>query len=148
MVSISYLGWHEALTGSYTNTACLWDLENLENIKSYPLSGHADIITSDSLTPDSKWALTGSRDGTAWLWDVRNPDDIRSHLLLGHTKQIYSVALTPDGRWALTGSHDKTARLWELIPRMSLVEVQKIIGAHEERTRGVMISHECKACAD
>ena len=88
------------------------------------------------MTPDSKWALTGSRDWTAWLWDLRNPDDIRSHLLLGHTKQIYSVALTPDGRWALTGSHDKTARLWELIPRMSLVEVQKIIGAHEERTRG------------
>ena len=48
---------------------------------------------------------------------------------------INSVALTPDGKWALTGSNDKTARLWELIPRMSLAEVQKIIGAHEETTR-------------
>ena len=49
---------------------------------------------------------------------------------------INSVALTPDGTWALTGSDDKTARLWELIPRMSFAEVQKIIGAHEETTRG------------
>ena len=37
---------------------------------------------------------------------------------------------------ALTGSSDTTARLWELIPRMSLAEAQKIIGAYEETTRG------------
>ena len=43
--------------------------------------------------------------------------------------------MTPDGTWALTGSLDTTARFWELIPRMSLAEVQEIIGAHEETTR-------------
>ena len=92
------------------------------------------MIYSVALTPDGKWALTGSHDYTARLWDLSNPGS-SPRVLSGHTDAIYSVALTPDGKWALTGSIDTTARLWEIILRMPLVEVQEIIGAHEETTR-------------
>ena len=122
-----------ALTGSWDNTARLWDLTN-PGSSPRVLSGHTDAIYSVALTPDGKWALTGSHDNTARLWDLSNPGS-SPRVLSGHTGSIYSVALTPDGKWALTGSDDKTARLWELVPRMSFAEVQKIIGVHEEGTR-------------
>ena len=122
-----------ALTGSWDNTARLWDLSNPVSSPRV-LSGHTGLISAVALTLDGKWALTGSLDNTARLWDLTNPES-SPRVLSGHTGTIYSVALTPDGKWALTGSDDKTARLWELVPRMSFAEVQKIIGVHEEGTR-------------
>ena len=73
-------------------------------------------------------------DISAQLWDLANVGS-SPRVLLGHNAAILSVALTPDGKWALSRSSDNTARLWELLPRMSLAEVQKIIGAHEEIIR-------------
>ena len=70
-------------------------------------------------------------------WDLTNLGS-SPQVLSGHTDAINSVTITPDGKWALTGSHDKTEQLWELISRMSLIEVQKIIGAHEEKTDIIM----------
>ena len=124
-----------ALTGSWDNTARLWDLVNFGS-NSHVLSGHTNRIYSVALTPDGRWALTGSNDNMAQLWDLTDSGS-SPRVLAGHTGAIWSVALTADGRWTLTGSNDKTARLWELIPCMPLTEVQKIIGTHEETTRGM-----------
>ena len=59
-----------AVTGSRDKTACLWDLRNRTNIRSYVLR-HTNYVDSVSLTPDGKWAVTGSAD-TARLWDLRD----------------------------------------------------------------------------
>ena len=72
-----------ALTGSYDNTARLWDLKN-PGSSPRVLSGHTDAIWSVALTPDGKWALTGSYDNTARLWDLTNPDS-SPRVLSAHT---------------------------------------------------------------
>ena len=84
--------------------ACFWDLRDTSNIRSYPLKGHTDLITSVTLTLDGKWALTGSSDRTARLWDLRDVNNIRSYVLKGQSGSIKAVSLTPDCKWAITGS--------------------------------------------
>ncbi len=53
-----------ALTGSYDETAKLWDLSNLNNIKPIELKGHTLFVISIAFSPDNKFALTGSFDKT------------------------------------------------------------------------------------
>ena len=88
-----------ALTGSYDNTAQLWDLAN-RGSSPRVVSGHTKAIRSVALTADGTWAVTGSNDSTARLWDLKNPDTT-PRILSGHAGAIVSVALTPDGRYGL-----------------------------------------------
>jgi len=98
------------LTGSWDNTARLWDLESGEEIRIF--SGHSSSVDSVAFSPDGNYILTGSDDSTARLWDVETGKEIRK--FTGHTDDINSVAFSPDGKYILTGSDDSTARLWDV----------------------------------
>ena len=86
------------LTGSYDNTAILWDL------KGNPLqrfSGHTSYVRSVAFAPDGKAILTGSDDNTAILWDL-NGNPLQT--FLGHTSPVRSVTFTTDGHYVLSAS--------------------------------------------
>jgi WD40 repeat protein len=92
----------------------LWNIQDKDNIQSYILNGHTDMVRSVAFSPDGKFALTGSKDKTARLWDIQDISSIQSYALNGHNDYVRSVAFSPDGKFALTGSDDKTARLWDI----------------------------------
>ncbi len=62
------------LTGSYDNTANLWDAETGALIRTF--SGHGDVVNSVAFSSDGTKVLTGSWDGTARIWDVSEYADI------------------------------------------------------------------------
>ena len=69
------------LTGSYDNTACLWNATTGERLQ--VLTGHTDCIYSVAFSPDGKTVLTGSCDNTACLWNATTGEQL--HVLKGHT---------------------------------------------------------------
>jgi len=99
----------KVLTGSYDNTARLWDAATGVIIRSFSHSGR---IKSVAFSPDGTKVLTGADwpDNTANLWDAATGSLTRT--FSGHTDWVYSVAFSPDGMKVLTGSRDGTAKLW------------------------------------
>ncbi|MEE8502177.1 MAG: WD40 repeat domain-containing protein, partial [Kiloniellales bacterium] len=98
------------LTGSYDETARLWDVATGVEVKRF--DGHDWVVTSVAFSPDGQTVLTGSWDKTARLWDVATGAEMKR--FVGHYDEVTSVAFNPDGRTVLTGSRDRTARLWNV----------------------------------
>lgn len=72
---------------------------------------HPGVITSVTISRDSRWILTGCTDKTARLWELVTGKEVRR--FDGHRVAIMSAVISGDGHWILTGSADRTARLWE-----------------------------------
>ncbi|MGD0581415.1 MAG: hypothetical protein ABR974_00565 [Bacteroidales bacterium] len=107
------------LTGSWDNTARLWDLKgNIIRV----FKGHTYGVTSLAFSRDGKTILTGSDDGTARLWSL---DGNCLQILDRHTS-VQSVAFSPDDSTVLTGLADSTAILWDLKGNI----LQKFKGHH------------------
>jgi WD40 repeat protein len=96
------------LTGSYDNTARLW---NLQGNTVQEFRWHNGWVYDVAFSPDGKTILTGSKDRTARLWD-RQGNTVQE--FKGHTDAVHLLAFSPDGKTILTGSWDNTARLWDL----------------------------------
>ena len=90
------------LTGSFDNTARLWDATTGKPI------GRPRRTTASSsrsaFSPDGRTVLTGSLDGTARLWDAATGEPIGG--LLQHQSFVVFVTFSPDGRAALTCGDD------------------------------------------
>jgi len=115
------------VTGSWDNTARLWDL-SAEDPTASPvvLRGHDGAINAVAISPDNRWVVTGSNDNTARLWDLNAKDPAANPIVLrGHHGGVTAVAISPDNRWVVTGSADKTARLW-LLQINDLVDLARI----------------------
>ncbi len=102
------------LTGSWDNTARLWDLqgnllqvfkgaEHEESIRW--LSNNYPVIFS----PDGNQILTGSMDNTLQMWDLQGN---LLNIFTGHQSYVNSAAFSPDCKQILTSSYD--IRLWDL----------------------------------
>ena len=98
------------VTGSYDNTARLWDANTGSHLRT--LEGHTAGVASVSFSPDGTVILSGSYDGTARLWDANTGSEL--HTLKGHKGAIVSVSFSPDGTTVASGSWDRTARLWDV----------------------------------
>jgi WD40 repeat protein/serine/threonine protein kinase len=111
-ISALSLSHHDmiAITGSWDNTAKIWDLNNGE--WTVNLEGHSKGINSVALSDDDKLVLTGSLDQTARLWDAESGKCI--HVLKGHSLSVDAVAISRGGKIGLTASKDRTIRLWDL----------------------------------
>jgi len=117
------------LTGSYDQTAKLWDLNGKE-IRTF--SGHSNEVRAVAFSPDGNTILTGSADETAKLWDLIGKE-IRT--FSGHSNGIWSVAFSSGSKAILTGSADNTAKLWDLSGK----EIRTFSG-HLDAVRAVAFS--------
>lgn len=99
------------VTGSYDQTAILWDIRNNEPIPRKVLNIHKGSIECAAFSPDGKFIITGSEDATAILWDMKGKP---VQVFKGHTSSISSVSFSPDGKYILTASFDSSARIWDL----------------------------------
>ena len=100
----------KVLTGSWDNTAKLWDAGSGQAEKTF--TGHTSYVSSVAFSPDGKKVLTGSRDKTAKLWDAGSGQAEKT--FTGHTSSVSSVAFPPDGKKILTGSSDWSAKWWDI----------------------------------
>jgi WD40 repeat protein len=71
------------VTGSFDNTARLWDLSAKEPAASpVVLRGHQDTVTAVGFSPDNHWVVTVSDDKTARLWPLQLKDFVHSAVRL------------------------------------------------------------------
>ncbi|MFK8101850.1 MAG: WD40 repeat domain-containing protein, partial [Saprospiraceae bacterium] len=123
------------LTGSWDDTAKLWDLSGKELVS---FSGQTSAVTSVSFSPDGKTILTGSMDATAKLWDLSGNELVN---FSGHTSYVYAVSFSPDGKTILTGSRDKTAKRW-LLPQTFLDQKVHKFPLQELYDAGMILDEE------
>ena len=86
----------------------------------YTLNGHADLVTSLQVSPDSQYLLSNSHDSTVRTWDVRpfapenrlvrTYDGAPTHL----EKNLYKAVWDSEGKKIAAGSGDRTAVVWEV----------------------------------
>jgi WD40 repeat protein len=117
------------LTGSWDQTAKLWDLAGHELLA---FVGHEGPILSVAFSPDGKQVLTGSEDGTAKLWDLTGKP-LRT--FRGHASWVFAVAFSPDGQSIITGSRDRTAKVWSTAGRLL-----RTLAGHESQVLAVAFS--------
>ncbi len=94
-------------TGSYDNTAKLWNSDGKEILT----LKHTQSVTDVSFSPDGQIIATASRDGTAKLW---NRQGKLLANLKGHKADVWSVSFSPNGQTIATASADNTVKLWSL----------------------------------
>ena len=80
-----------ALTGSFDNTARLWDARTGKPIGK--AMRHDGTVRAVAFSPDGKAALTGSFDDTARLWDARTGKPIGK--AMRHNGTVEAVAFSP-----------------------------------------------------
>src|SRR5262249_27401977 len=94
--------------------------------------GHADWVSSVSLSRDGRLALSGSADRTLRLWEVATGQCLR--VLGAHTEWVTCVSLSADGTRAISGSADHTLRFWDVATGR---------GLHEWRGHGKWVLAAC-----
>lgn len=92
------------ITGSYDNTAKVWNIETGECLRT--LTGHALCVRA--LHFDEAKLITGSMDRTLKIWNYHTGQCIRT--LQGHTDGV--VTLDFDSRILASGSVDATIKIW------------------------------------
>lgn len=113
VVAISKCGKY-VITGARDNVAIVWDISNLQDIKSTKLIGHRSQVTAVAISRCGKYVITGSDDWTTRIWDITDLDDIKYKILRGHTFCIRDVAISDCGKYVVTTSGDSTARIWDI----------------------------------
>ena len=77
------------------------------------LTGHTDVVTSVSFSPNGLTLASGNRDDTIQIWDATT--GTLRQTFTGHTGDVTSVSFSPDGLTLASGSNnDHTVRLWDI----------------------------------
>ncbi|MFM7073231.1 MAG: protein kinase domain-containing protein, partial [Planctomycetota bacterium] len=96
------------LTGSYDNTARLW---NLRDGSSKTFRGHDWWVWSAEFSGDEKRVVTASQDGTSIVWDTATGS--ASPPFLGHSGPVLAATFSPDGSLVASASQDQRVLLWD-----------------------------------
>lgn len=108
---------NELYSGGIDNDIHVWDLR--KKGVAYDLKGHADTITSLSISPDSQYLLSNSHDSTVRTWDIRPfaPTDRQVKTYdgapIGIEKNLLKASWDETGQRIAAGSGDRTVVIWE-----------------------------------
>lgn len=75
------------------------------------LSGHQDVVTSVSWSPDGTQLVSTSRDGTARVWSPANRQ--ASATYTGHQGAVLTAAWRLDGFLLASGGEDQSVQVWD-----------------------------------
>ncbi|KAF9186131.1 hypothetical protein BGZ51_005633 [Haplosporangium sp. Z 767] len=128
------------ITGSYDNTAKVWNIETGECLRT--LKGHALCVRA--LHFDEAKLITGSMDRTLKIWNYHTGQHIRT--LQGHTDGV--VTLDFDSRILASGSADSTVKIWnfatgecstlkghrDLVNKVQIYKKSMLISASDDTT--------------
>ena len=101
------------LTGSYDNTAIIWDAKEGKII--HTLIGHMgrfNYITSVSWHPSGKYVATSSLDNTVRIWDSETGEEIEIIDLKKYVSDV--IAWSPNGKYLAIGVNNSNILLYEL----------------------------------
>lgn len=107
----------------------LWNLNTGREL--IRLTGHRNIVTAVTFSPDGNSLLTGSADSSMRLWDAES--GASGQVFLGHLGRVSSVAFSPGGSQAASAGNDKTVRLWSVPTGQN---IRQLVG-HEGPVRGL-----------
>ncbi|KAF9233410.1 hypothetical protein BU15DRAFT_80162 [Melanogaster broomeanus] len=96
--------------GSNNEIRC-WNCENGELIGE-PWTGHTNIVSSLSLSPDGTKIASASFDRTVCFWDAHSGDPIHQPLL--HQSSLLAVTFSPSGEFVAAGDYDGTVSIWRV----------------------------------
>jgi len=135
---IMYVGFHETrpllVTGSYDNTAKLWDVSEdgsaINNISTF--KGHTQAIYSVAIQNIGNLVATASGDKTIKIWNYLTELPLPPCLntLVGHTDSVVSVSFISNGNLLASGSQDRTIRIWFIDNNGSKAKCADIIKEH------------------
>ncbi|KAF9185085.1 hypothetical protein BGZ51_002959 [Haplosporangium sp. Z 767] len=128
------------ITGSYDNTAKVWNIETGECLRT--LTGHALCVRA--LHFDEAKLITGSMDRTLRIWNYHTGQCIRR--LEGHTDGV--VTLDFDSRILVSGSVDATIKIWnfatgecttlkghcDLVNKVQIYKKKLVVSASDDTT--------------
>ncbi len=91
------------LTGSYDNTAILWDMNGnrLTTLK------HEKAVIK--VSQSDQFLATASRDNSAGIW---KRDGELLFFLSGHSSQVNDIQFIDEKRWIVTASFDNSIKIW------------------------------------
>ena len=99
---------HRILTGSFDNTARVWDAATGEEL--YILN-HKDTVTHVTWNKDGSRILTASVDGTAKVWDAQTGQELL--VLTGADTGVLYAFWDTAQRRIVTGSDQGTIQIWD-----------------------------------
>ncbi|GCE22853.1 serine/threonine-protein kinase [Dictyobacter kobayashii] len=76
-------------------------------------TGHTDIVTGLSWSPDNHFIASSSHDKTVQVWSVLNEPALRSYIYNAHKEPVNAVAWAPNGKSIASLSQSETARVWQ-----------------------------------
>ncbi|NBO94143.1 MAG: hypothetical protein EBV06_17810 [Planctomycetia bacterium] len=97
------------LTGSYDNTAKVWDALKGQEVLS--LKGHTDLVTSVAWSPDGKVLFAWDQADKVLAWSLETGQPVAANN--PPKKPADRSAISPDGRFSATANKN----IVELIPR-------------------------------
>ncbi|XP_055378789.1 dynein assembly factor with WDR repeat domains 1 isoform X1 [Condylostylus longicornis] len=152
------------LTGSFDNTAFIWDTRMKEYILFIPnyihihiilifyidlkndeyfraiahLNGHTAALSNCVWNFPGNLVATSSLDGTARIWDIRSLiGDQSLFLIRGHEDEVLDITFDYCGKRVATSSSDTTAKVWSIEGDLNL---SAIMTGHSDEVSKVCFS--------
>jgi len=104
----------QLLTSGYDNTARIWDLATLKELRA--LRGHSWWVWSAEWSPDERSVVTAGHDGKCIVWDLASANNNKPEtlaLFTGHTGPVYAASWSPDGQRIASAGYDQRVLVWD-----------------------------------
>lgn len=125
-----------AVTGSYDNTARIWDWERGNTVA--VLRSPARDFRTIAFSPDARRVLATSCDGKIWTWDAGNGEVLSMAMV--DRRGPFSTAISQDGRRAALALADYTVTVWDIETARPALTLK----GHSDHTRSLAFSPDGK----